>query len=199
MEQDVVFVVELEAAAVHVRRADQGDLAVQRERFRVQQAALVLVDLDPRREQVGVVAAAGRADDPRVVPRGKDDRCVHASIGGRAQRILQCIVGHVIRRSDDDLAPRGEQQGFEHLRHGRVTHRRARADTWAVAPPAVGKGSGLLRISSRFSSTYVIQSLANRNWFCRAMGPSKRITASTQGAYFAFTRNSGSAQFWLPQ
>ena len=24
-------------------------------------------------------------------------------------------------------------------------------------------------------------------------------SASTQGAYFAFTRNSGSAQFWLPQ
>ena len=71
--------------------------------------------------------------------------------------------------------------------------------TCAVAPPAVGKGSGLLRSSSRFSSTYVIQSLANRNWFWRAMGPSKRITASTQGAYLAFTRNSGSAQFWLPQ
>ncbi len=49
------------------------------------------------------------------------------------------------------------------------------------------------------SSTCAIQSLAKRCWFCRAIGPSKRIIASTQGAYFALTRNSGSAQFWLPQ
>ena len=46
-------------------------------------------------------------------------------------------------------------------------------------------------MSSRFFSTYVIQSIANRNWFWRAIGPSKRMTASTQGAYFAFTQKLG--------
>src|SRR5580692_13623 len=96
VEQDVVLVVELETAAVHVRRADQGDLAIQRQRFRVQQASLVLVDLDPSGEEVRVVAAAGRSDDPRVVPGGKDDRRVHAPVGGRAQRIVQGLVGHVV-------------------------------------------------------------------------------------------------------
>src|SRR5215813_9236966 len=71
--------------------------------------------------------------------------------------------------------------------------------TWAGTPAEAEIGSGVLRQSMRSSGTYVIQSLANKNWFWRATGPSKRMTASTQGAYFFFTRNSGSAQFWLPQ
>ena len=74
VEQDVVLVVELETAAVHVRRTDQGELAIQRQRFRMQQAACILEDLNPRREQVRVVAAAGRADDPRIVSGRKDNR-----------------------------------------------------------------------------------------------------------------------------
>ena len=70
--------------------------------------------------------------------------------------------------------------------------------TCAVNPGSPG-GSGCRKRSARSSSTWAIQSLANRCWFCRAIGPSNRIMASTHGAYFALMRNSGSAQFWLPQ
>ena len=70
--------------------------------------------------------------------------------------------------------------------------------TWAGNPGPPG-GSGCRKRSPRSSSTWAIQSPANRYWFCRATGPSNRIIASTHGAYFALMRNSGSAQFWLPQ
>ena len=138
VEQDVVLVVEFEAAAVHVGRADQRDLAVQRQRLGVQQTALVLVDLDAGGQQVGVVAAAGRADDPRVVPGRKDDRRVDAPVGGRAQRVLHRLVGHVVGRGDDEFAAGREHQGFEHLGHGRVAHGRAGADHLRGAPRWAG-------------------------------------------------------------
>ena len=143
VEQDVVLVVELETTAVHVRRADQGDLAIQRQRFGVQQATHVLVDLDPRGEQVRVVTAAGRSDEPRVVPGGKDDRRVHSPVSGRAQRIVQGLVGHVVGGGGDDLAPRREHQGFEHFGHGRKAHRRARADHLRGHPSRNGQGQRL--------------------------------------------------------
>ena len=52
VEQDVILIVELETAAVHVRRTDQCELAIQGQRFRMQQAACILEDLNPRCEQV---------------------------------------------------------------------------------------------------------------------------------------------------
>ena len=39
-------------------------------------------------EQICVIAAAGRANEPRIIPGGKDDRRVHAPVGSRAQRTV---------------------------------------------------------------------------------------------------------------
>ena len=128
----------------------------------MQQAALVLVDLDPGGEQVGVVAAAGRADDPRVVPGREDDRRVDAAVGGRAQRVLHRLVGHVVGRGDDQLAAGRVHQRLEHLGHGRVAHRRPGADHLRGEPRPASAGSGCAAESSRSSSTYVIQSLGEQ-------------------------------------
>ena len=47
-EEDVVFIVEIKTAAVHVGGTDQGDLTVDRKRLRVQQTSDILVNLDAR-------------------------------------------------------------------------------------------------------------------------------------------------------
>jgi hypothetical protein len=127
VEQDVVLVVEVETATVQIGRADQRKLAIQGQRLGVQQAALVLKNFDPRGEQVRVVAAACRADNPRVVAGGDNKRRVHAPKGCGAQGTLQGLVGHVIRRCHDDLVACRKHQRSKHFRHRRVAHRRAGA------------------------------------------------------------------------
>src|SRR5690349_24356970 len=87
VEQDIILVVEVEAAAVHVCRADETELTVDRQRFGVQQASLVLMDLDAGAKKIGVVAAACGGDDPRIVSRGKDDGRIDAEPSRRAQCI----------------------------------------------------------------------------------------------------------------
>ena len=61
-----------------------------------------------------------------------------------------------------------------------------------------GSGAAVGRCS-RASPVSAIQAV--RKMYCswRTIGPSQRNQMSTHGAYFAATRNCGSAQFWLPQ
>src|SRR5579875_2818721 len=68
----------------------------------------------------------------------------------------------------------------------------------AGKPADTGSGVAVVINADRSSPVSSIQSLANSNWFCNATGPSNLSMMSTQGAYFALMRNSGSAQFWLP-
>ena len=49
------------------------------------------------------------------------------------------------------------------------------------------------------SLTWPIQSVAKTCWFCRTIGPSKRIIASTQGAKFGLIAKAASAQLLVPQ
>src|SRR5690606_35009103 len=102
----------------------QHDLAVDRQRLGVQQPSDIFVDPDACGEQIGVVAAAGGADDPGIVARGKDDRRVDTAVGAGADRVVEGVVGNVVGRGDDYLAPGGEQKGLEHLLHRRIAHGR---------------------------------------------------------------------------
>ena len=65
MDQDIVLVVKIQAATIHVRGADKGHFPIDRQRLRMQQAADIFVDIDPRREKVGIIASAGGAYYPR--------------------------------------------------------------------------------------------------------------------------------------
>ena len=70
----------------------------------------------------------------------------------------------------------------------------------ATTPGANTSGAGgALTSDSICSPVSAIQVLKNRCCACRTTGPSQRSRMSTQGAKRAATRNSGSAQFWLPQ
>ncbi len=71
MEQDVVFRIQFETAAVDVGRADQRDFAIDRQRLGVKKAASIFADRDTRLQQVLIIAAAGGGDDPGIVRRGK--------------------------------------------------------------------------------------------------------------------------------
>ena len=50
VEQDIVFVVQLKAAPVHVGGSDQRDAAIQRERLGVKQAAFEFENAHPGRQ-----------------------------------------------------------------------------------------------------------------------------------------------------
>lgn len=70
----------------------------------------------------------------------------------------------------------------------------------AVAPGAKISGAG--NAEGRASSDSPVSAIhADRKMYCacRAMGPSQRSRMSIHGANLGFTRNAGSAQFWLPQ
>ena len=88
-EQDVVLVIEFEAAAIHVGGSDQRYFTVQGQGFGMQQSALVFEDSHAGVQQIGVVAAARRGDDPRVVPGREDNAGVHAAMGSRAGGAMQ--------------------------------------------------------------------------------------------------------------
>ena len=53
---------------------------------------------------------------------------------------------------------------------------------WAGMAPDAGCGAVACSRPEMSSSTPAIQSLANRAWFCRAIDPSNRTTASTRGS-----------------
>ena len=74
------------------------------------------------------------------------------------------------------------------------------SNTWATAPSAnCSTGSCAGSVASSSSPFSGIHPLKNRHCICRTTGPWQRSSTSTQGAKRALTRNSGSAQFWLPQ
>ena len=66
-EQDVVLVVQIEASAIHVRRADQRDLPVDGQRLGVQQSGAVFVDLHAGGEQTRAIASAAELSDTSAV------------------------------------------------------------------------------------------------------------------------------------
>ena len=78
---------------------------------------------------------------------------------------------------------------------GTVTH----VGFWDAASAGTFIAGGALTSDSICSPVSAIQVLKNRCCACRTTGPSQRSRMSTQGAKRAATRNSGSAQFWLPQ
>ena len=118
VDDQVVLEVELKAAPVHVGRADQRDLAVGGDRLGVQQAQRVFVDLHAGLQQGRVGAVARGADQLGVVARGQHQHGAHAAPGRRAQGAQQRLVGHEVRRGDDQLMPRRVQRGDEHVGHG---------------------------------------------------------------------------------
>ena len=64
VEQDVVFIIEFKASAIHIRRADQGHLPVDGQGLGVQKTTLIFEDLDSGSEKVGVITPTCRTDDP---------------------------------------------------------------------------------------------------------------------------------------
>ena len=70
--------------------------------------------------------------------------------------------------------------------------------TWAGKPSSnVSPGSANRPLRS--SLPCAIQSVAKTCWFCRTIGPSKRIIASTQGAKRGLIAKAASAQLFEPQ
>mgnify|MGYP002062615436 CR=1 FL=1 len=80
------------------------------------------------REQIGIVAAARRGDDPAVVPGGKDDGRDHTAARARTERRLHGIVGDIVWGRYGQLVAGAVDQRLEHLGHGGVAHRRSGAD-----------------------------------------------------------------------
>src|SRR6187549_1805519 len=78
-EQDIVLIVQIKTSPIHVGGSEQGDLAIQSEGLGVKQATLEFENTNPSRQQVSVVTATGRLHYERVIPRRKDDGCLHAA------------------------------------------------------------------------------------------------------------------------
>ncbi len=66
-KQDVVFVIQFKAAPVHVGGSDQREFAIHGQGLGMQQTVRGLIDPDPGREQIGVIAATGSSHDPWVI------------------------------------------------------------------------------------------------------------------------------------
>ena len=64
VQQYIVFEVQVKAAQIQIRGADQADRAVQAQGLGMQQAGAEFVDMDASAQQPPVVAATDCADDP---------------------------------------------------------------------------------------------------------------------------------------
>src|SRR5690348_10074406 len=125
--REVHLIVMLERPVVDVGGADNGPDLVDEERLHVRHTAVVLVDVQPRFEQLAVHAPA-RQPHPFLIgqPSRNDHGDLHAALGSPFQRATEGLVREEVGRRDQDaLGRRFDQQLKQHARDGRSIGRGA--------------------------------------------------------------------------
>lgn len=62
----------------------------------MQYPRLIFVNLDPRGQQIFVIAPAGAADRKVIIARGKDNRRVDTAVGRRTDGALQGVYRDIV-------------------------------------------------------------------------------------------------------
>ena len=116
-EQDVVFIIEIEAAPIHVGRSNERHLGVDCQCLCVQQAPDILENIHSGFKQRGVITPAGGAHDPGVISCGEDNSGFNASISGGAKRLQHRLVGDEVGRRYGHFLSGSIHHRLKHLRH----------------------------------------------------------------------------------
>ena len=110
VDEGVDFEVVLEAAEVHVGRADDGQSVVDEQQLRVEEARLVEVDLRPGLEHVVEEGVGRQVDHPRVGAGREEQPHVDAGQRGGLERRVEHVGGEEVGGFNPD-APAGVGDG----------------------------------------------------------------------------------------
>lgn len=92
--------VKIQAPKTQICRSDRGNTVIADKGFRVHEALLKFVDLDPGFNQVPVIGAGRHVDQPSVPFVGRHDADVHTSFRGQRQSGYHTVVHDEIGRVD---------------------------------------------------------------------------------------------------
>ena len=106
VQQHGVFVVEVQAALIEVGGAHHGCLVIAQAHFGVDEAGLILIDLDAALDEGLVIGAADHVDIPFIRVGGGDDADIHAAFRRGFQGGDKFIIQDEVGCGDIDIMVR---------------------------------------------------------------------------------------------